>query len=283
MTFDEGTPYPQPDRRYWRRRVNRHVRKVRRTRALLRVTGMILANVLVGVLLFVSGATVVRHVTTSRELAVREILVEGTSRTTPDAVRAVLRDFVGKNVLELSLDDVAAAATRDPWVKEASVKRLLPGTLRVSVTERTPAALALIRGAIVVVDDRGAVMGPAGPSMPFDLPVLTGLDLKTGAAQSDALATGVTLLLELQAAHPAWARGISELDMALPDRVAVTRNDGGPTILLDPARIDRNLDDYIQLQPMIARRVGSVTRVDLRWARRIALLPGGDAPLTESE
>ena len=283
MTFDEGTSYPQPDRRYWRRRVNRHVRKARRTRALLRAAGILLANVLVGVVLFVTGATVVRHVTTSKELAVREIVVDGASRTTPDAVRSVLREFLGKNILEVSLEDVAQAAARDPWVREASVKRLLPGTLRVLVTERTPAALALVRGAIVVVDDRGVVMGPAGPTMPFDLPVLTGITAAQGPALDESLARGVTLLSQLTASHAVWARGISELDLTLPDRVVVTLRSGGPQILLDPGRIDRNLDDFLKLQPMIARRVGSVTRVDLRWDRRIALLPGGDSPLTESE
>jgi cell division protein FtsQ len=283
VTYDEGTPYPQPDRRYWRRRVNRHVRKARRTRVLLRVAGILFANVLLGTLLFFTGATVVRHVTTSRELAVKDIVVEGTSRTSPDAVRAVLREFIGKNFLEISLEDVAAAATRDPWVKEASVKRLLPGTLRVIVAERTPAALALVRGSIVVVDDRGVVMGPAGPAMPFDLPVITGLDGRAGPALAEALSTGVTLLLDLAASHAAWARGISEIDMRLPDRVAVTLTTGGPTILLDPTRVDRNLDAYLKLQPLIARKVGLPTRVDLRWDRRIALLPEGDAPLTESE
>lgn len=283
MTFDEGTPYPQPDRRYWRRRVNRHVRKARRTKTILRVAGMLLANVLVGVVLFVTGRTVLRHITTSKELAVQQIVVEGTSRTTPDSVRSALRDFLGKNVLEVSLEEVAKAATKDPWVKDASVKRLLPGTLRVIVEERTPAALALVRGGIVVVDDRGVVMGPAGPAMPFDLPILTGLEGRQGPALDEGLVRGVTFLAQLNASHADWARGISELDVALPDRVVVTRNAGGPRILLDPARIDRNLDDFLQLEPMIARKVGDVTRVDLRWDRRIALLPGGDAPLTESE
>jgi cell division septal protein FtsQ len=282
VTYDEGTPYSQPDRRYWRRRVNRHVRKARRTKTILRIAGILVANVLVGVVLFVTGATVIRHITTSSELAVQHIVVEGTSRTTPDSVRSVLRDFLGKNFLQVSLEDVAKAATKDPWVKDASVKRLLPGTLRVIVRERTPAALALVRGGIVVVDDGGAVMGPAGPSMPFDLPILTGLEGRQGAALDQALVKGVTLLAQLTASHAAWARGISELDLALPDRVVVTRNAGGPRILLDPARIDRNLDDFLQLEPMIARKVGDVTRVDLRWDRRIALLPGGDAPL-ESE
>jgi cell division protein FtsQ len=283
VTFEDGTPLPQPDRRYWRRRVNRHVRKARRTQALVRVAGILLANVLLGIVLFATGATVVRHVRTSSELAVREIAVEGTSRTSPDAVRGVLREFLGRNLLEVSLADVAAAAARDPWVKEAAVKRLLPGTLRVIVTERTPAALGLVQGTVHVVDDRGRIMGPAGPSMPFDLPILTGLDPRRGPALDDVLASGVALLRDLRGSHPDWAAGISELDLARNDRVAVTRTSGGPTILLDPSRVGRNLDEYIQLQPTIARRIGAVTRVDLRWDRRIALLPGGDAPLTESE
>ena len=33
--IEEGHPFPEPDRRYWRRRVNRHVRKARRVRTLL--------------------------------------------------------------------------------------------------------------------------------------------------------------------------------------------------------------------------------------------------------
>jgi cell division septal protein FtsQ len=283
VTYDEGTPYPQPDRRYWRRRVNRHVRKARRTKTLLRVAGMLLANVLVGVVLFVMGSTVIRHITTSQELAVQQIMVEGTSHTTPDSVRSVLRDFLGKNFLQVSLEEVAKAATKDPWVKDASVKRLLPGTLRVIVEERTPAALALVRGGIVVVDDRGVVMGPAGPSMPFDLPVLTGLEGRQGAALDEALVRGVTLLAQLTASHAAWARGISELDLTRADQVAVTRTEGGPRLLLDPERVDRNLDDYLALRPLIARKVGAASTVDLRWNRRISILPTGGPSPTETD
>jgi cell division protein FtsQ len=281
--IEEGRPLAEPDRRYWRRRVNRHVRKARRARTLLRWAGILAANFAIGAVLVVTGASVARHFATSDELAVREILVEGTARTSPKSVRAVLASYLGRNLVEVPLDEVARAATRDPWVKEASVKRILPGTLRVTVTERTPGALALIRGGVYVVDDGGFVMGPAGPELPFDLPLLVGLNGRRGQDLEAALTDGVALLMRLHDAFPAWTRGISEVDLSRSDRVAVTRLEGGPPILLDPQQIDRNLGAYLALQPMIARQVGGVSRVDLRWSHRISLLPAADSPATEND
>jgi len=281
--IEEGRPFPEPDRRYWRRRVNRHVRKARRARTLLRWTGILAANLAIGVVLVISGTSMARHFATSDELAVSEIVVEGATRTTPDAVRAVLKQFLGRNVLEVPLADVAKAAADDPWVKETTVKRVLPRTLRVTVVERTPGALALVRGLVYVVDDSGYVMGPAGPELPYDLPLLVGLDGYRDPDRAAALARGVALLLRLHESFPAWTRGISEVDLSHADRVAVTRLDGGPQILLDPDHIDRNLGAYLALQPMIARKVGDTTRVDLRWSRRISLLPAADRPAPETE
>ena len=281
--IEEGRPLPEPDRRYWRRRVNRHVRKARRTRTLVRWAGILAANLAVGAVLVVSGAGVVRHFMVSRELAVRDVFVEGTVRTTPAAVRAALKPFVGRNLLEVSLDEVASAATRDPWVKEATVKRILPGTLRVKVVERVPGALAILRSDVYVVDDGGFVMGPVGPDLPFDLPILTGLDGYEGKALEGALAAGVALLGRLSATHPVWYAGISELDLSRPDRVVVTRVDGGPRLLLDARDVDRNLDDYLALRGLIARKVGDASTVDLRWNRRISILPAGGASFTESD
>ena len=281
--IEEGHPMPEPDRRYWRRRVNRHVRKARRMRTLLRWTGIAAANVVIGAILVVSGASVARHFATSDELAVRDIVVEGTAATTPDAVRAVLQGYMGRNLVELALDEVATDATKNPWVKQATVKRILPGTLRVSVTERTPGALALLGGLVYVVDDAGVVMGPAGPELPYDLPLLVGLDAYKGKDRQAALSRGIDLLFRLHAAFPVWTRGVSEVDLSRGDRVVVTRIEGGPKILLDPDRVERNLGAYLALQPTIARKVGSVERVDLRWSQRISLFPAADESATESD
>ena len=129
--------------------------------------------------------------------------------------------FDGRNLAGLDLDRVAADATRDPWVRNASVKRVLPDTLRVSVEERTPAALAVVNGLVHVVDGTGFVMGPAGPGLAFDLPVLTGFDGLRGDDLSRALAESVDRLAALRRASPGFAAGVSSLDRSSPDRLAV--------------------------------------------------------------
>lgn len=281
--IEEGRPFPEPDRRYWRRRVNRHVRKARRTRVLLRWAGMLAANLVILALLVAFGASLARHFATSSELSVKEIAVDGAHHTTPDAVRAALRGYFGRNLVELDLDEVARATTQNPWVKESIVKRVLPGTLRVSVTERTPGALALLHGMVYVVDDGGFVMGPAGPGLAYDLPLLVGLDASAGTALTARLAQGVTLLTRLDRAQPGWTRGISELDLSRPDRVVVSRIDGGAALLLDPEQVERNLAAYLALQPVIARKIGQGGRVDLRWSRRISILPAGEPSAMEND
>lgn len=282
MIPEEGNVLLDPDRRYWRRS-NRQVRRARRTRILMRWAAMGVANLGFGAILILSGASAVRHLAGTSRFDVASIEVEGTRATTPDRVRQALAAYVGRNLLEIDLNRVAADAQGDPWVAGASVNRVLPHTLALAVRERVPGALALLRGTLHLVDDTGFVMGPAGPGFAYDLPVLTGLDRYKADELAAVLARGVTLVGTLREKSPAWAAGVSEIDLSQPDRIAVTRSEPGPRILMDPDRVDRNLDDYLRLQAELPRRVGKAEYVDLRWNRRIAVLPSVNPFPTESE
>lgn len=281
MTLEQGGPIAEPDRRYWRRRVNREVRKARRTRTILRWTGVIAVNLVVAALLAYSGWQAVLHLTTTSGLALTTIEVEGAARTSPGAIRASLAPLLGRNLLALDLDAVAARAASDPWVREAAVKRILPHTLRVVVAERSPAALAVIRGLVHVVDERGFVMGPVGPGFSLDQPVLTGLDRLDGTDLTDALALGARAIATIRAASASWETEVSELDLSQAGRIAVVPRKPGPRIFLDAERVDRNLNDYLALRPEIERRLGPAACVDLRWNRRISILPASDVSSSE--
>ena len=89
--------------------------------------------------------------------------------------------------------------------------------------------------------------------------------------------------MALHRSQTAWARGISEIDLSRADRVVVSRIDDSAEILLDPDAIERNLDAYLALKPMIARKVGPRGRVDLRWSRRISILPAGEPTAMEND
>jgi hypothetical protein len=96
-----------------------------------------------------------------------------------------------------------------------------------------------------------------------------------------ALRRGVTLVSRLRRVVPGWVDEISELELSRSDRVAVRTVDPGPTLLLDPARIERNLPEYLELRRDVARRVGAMKYVDLRWEDHISVMPAESVPLKE--
>jgi cell division protein FtsQ len=270
---DEGRPRLGPDRRYWRRRANREVRKARRLRIGVRWLGALAAHLaLVGVLVYLA-VRAAHHLRTTESLALARVDVRGAERTSGAAIEAALASLRGTNLLRLDLDDVERRVAADPWVLRSSAKRVFPGTLRVEIVERTPAAVALLDGAAYAVDGDAQVIGPCGPGLADDLPVLTGLDHLGGDDRVGALARGVRAVRELVRRNPAWAARVSEIDVSAGDRLVVVTSDPGPRVLLDPVEVGRNLDPYLALRAHLEERVGPASYVDLRWSDRIALRP----------
>lgn len=265
------------DRRYWRRRSNRRVRKVRLARRLLRFTGIALLHAALLAMLLVAGNRALRMLSETPRLAVREIRIAGAERASAPALREELAWTVGQSLLRIDLERVERFVLRDPWVRAAAVERVLPATLRVEVTERVPAAVAVIDRLAHVVDAQGVVIGPSGPGLADDLPLLTGLDGLADDALAAALARGARSLERIRSTAQGFARGISELDLGRPDRARLRLVDSSLTLLLDPERVERNLRRYLDLQAEIEDRVGPARYVDLRWRNRISVMPAGRA------
>jgi cell division septal protein FtsQ len=262
----------EPDRRYWRRSANRQVRKARLLRVVMRGSLVALAHGLVAGVVLYAGARAVRELRASPGFATSRIEIEGAVRASEDSIRARLADYLRANLLDLDLEQLAARAAQDPWVERASAKRLLPDTVRVTIVEREPSAIAVIRGVPHVVDRTGHVLGPCGPGLDYDLPALAGLALD-GPELVAALRRGVGLVERLRQARGDWLAQVSELDLAQDDRVVVRTERPGPAILLDPERVERNLDAWLATRSQIERRAGPAAVVDLRWQDRISVTP----------
>lgn len=264
----------EPDQRYWRRRKsNRRVRKARLTRSLGRWSLMALAFAVVGAALFQAGSTAVRRVKTRAGLAVERIVIRGSERGSADSIHGRLAQLEGQSLFDLNLYRVAALAESDPWVARATAKRVLPGVLEISVTERVPAAAARIDGIDWLVDDQGWILAERTQEEFGALPLLTGLDALEGPALEFALRRGVEALAALRHETGNWVDGVAALDLAQGDRIALHTIDPGPMLLLDPERVPRNLTAYLELRVEIGHRAGPVEYVDLRWKDRITVLP----------
>jgi cell division protein FtsQ len=263
----------EQEHHYWRRRANRRVRKQRLARGLLRWTLIVTVNLLIGGVLVHAILRGVRSVTASPEFSLERIELVGVERASGERIRQALRPYLERNLFEVRLLEVGAVARRDPWVLATSVKRVLPDTLRVTLRERTPTAVAVIGGVAHLVDATGYVIGPSGPGRDDDLPVLTGLERYRGQELADALRRGVALIERLNRAAGAFADEISELDLSRDDRVLLRTVSRGPSLLLDPERVERNVNPYLRLRREIERQAGPLDYVDLRWADRISVKP----------
>jgi cell division protein FtsQ len=261
------------DLRYLRRKGNLNVRKARLTRSLLRWSALGAAHVAIATVLLYAAVRIFVLVTSAEEFALVSVEVNGAQRTSAQAIRARLQPYFGRNILELDLAEVAAVSASDPWTLWASARRVFPGTLRLRVAERRPSAVAVIGGVAHVVDSTGYVIRPSGPGMTDDLPVLTGLDGLSEPELIAALRKGVGLVERLRGTAPPWLEEISELDLGQRDRIMVRTVDPGPTLLLDPDHVERNLREYLELRNDIRRRVGPIRYVDLRWEDHITVMP----------
>jgi cell division septal protein FtsQ len=261
------------DQKYWRRKANQRVRKQRLTRKLVGWSGIALANALIAGGIVFAALEASAKLLGGPEFAIRSFRVEQTERASRSGIEMHLkRRYANRNIFSVNLYEIERTASMDPWVRSASVKRVLPRTIRIRVVEREPAAVALISGVAHLVDREGYAIGLTGTGAD-NLPVISGLRGLEGDVLAAELRRGVSMIQELTNRAPLFAARLSELDVSDPLHVAVQTLDGGPRLLLDPERIDRNVNRWLDLDRAISNRAGVLDYVDLRWSERIVVKP----------
>lgn len=95
---------------------------------------------------------------------VRSVDVGGAARASRDDIRAAVLRLSNAGVWQADLEVIAGELKSLPWVRDAVVTRVLPGGLRVRVTEREPRVIARTSaGRLVWVDEDGVSLGAASP------------------------------------------------------------------------------------------------------------------------
>jgi cell division septal protein FtsQ len=164
-----------------------------------------------------------------------------------------------------------------PWVADAHIRRVFPGTLAVAISERQPLAIARIKETLYLIDRRGTVIDEYGPNYSeFDLPIVDGLTAP-GAADGMLLdAARVELvgrLLGELARQPELAAHVSQIDVTDGrDAVLLLKNDTTLVRVGDTDFVDR-LQSYFDLAATLRDRVPDIDYVDLRFDERVYVRP----------
>jgi cell division protein FtsQ len=208
--------------------------------------------------------------------ALNQVYLTGREHTDADMVKAALGVKPGMPILSLSLAEMQKRLENIPEIKSATIERQLPGTLKVALTERTPAVLWQHDGTYSLVDENSIVLSQAKYPNAGPLPLVVGEDAPQHVAEIlallDAAPTlkgqvvaavrvgqrrwnmqmqrGIVVMLPEEEPQAAWlrfaglvdregllTRAIRSVDMRLEDRVFIMPlEQQAPPITLTSAR-----------------------------------------------
>ena len=107
---------------------------------------------------------------------VDRIVVRGNERLSKGEVLAVLNGLHGESLFGTDLEVWRDRLMRSPWVRDAALRRSLPSTVEVVISERQPVGIGRLNGETYLVDERGVVIDQYGPQYAdLDLPIIDGL------------------------------------------------------------------------------------------------------------
>jgi cell division protein FtsQ len=212
------------------------------------------------------------------------IEVTGVSNASRAQVMDVAReDIIARNVFSISLDDRRKELEQIPWVESATVMRLIPNRIVISITERKPVAFVQIGSKIYLIDAGGVVIGlPANRQTRYSFPVIHGIaeadPLSSRAAVMKIYGRFARELSSGEGESAQFMRQVSEVDLSDPEDVKATVNEAGGTVVIHLGASDF-VERYKLFDAHIAewrKQYKDVESVDLRWEGQIVV--NQDAP-----
>lgn len=205
-------------------------------------------------------------------LSVKVIEVDGCQEVQPDAIRRLAGVVKGDPLLKIDLGSVRRMVVSHPSVKEATVVRELPDTLRISVRERVSAAVVLGREFAMV--DREGVVTSLLSGYQDGYPLITGVSepLVPGAAVME-IQPAMEIFDEITRSGLIGPEQISELSVE-GDRIRVSLMGNGTVLLIGREGTDAQIKKLARLMEagvFDSRSAG----YDLRFDGRVIGMPEG--------
>ena len=218
-------------------------------------------------------------VMSAEALTVTRITVNGNARLSRGEVLSLLDGLSGRNMLLVSLDEWRRKLLTSPWVEDAALRRVLPGTVDVVIAEREPMGIGRMGGALYLLDPQGGIIDEFGPNhAEFDLPLIDGLAMPTRspddgpAVDEGRAALAARVLLSLQR-RPDLARRVSQIDVTdVRNAVIILKNDTA-LIRIGDEQFAERLQSYLDLMTALREKVPLIDYVDLRFGERVYVRP----------
>jgi cell division protein FtsQ len=203
--------------------------------------------------------------------------VQGNDHVTRAQLLTIFGGDIERNIFRVSLDERKAELEQLPWVEHATVMRLLPNRLRVSIVERTPVAFVRQGNHIGLIDANGVLLDmpmDVQANMNYSFPVVTGVTAKDPASVRAArMKIYERFTADLDSGTEKVSRNLSEVDLSDPEDVRATIPDKNGEVMVHFGE-DNFLERYRKFQehlPEWRAQYPKLASVDMRYDRQVVL------------
>jgi len=226
-----------------------------------------------------AGYRAVALVLNAEALTIARINVSGNSRMSRGEVVSLLDGLRGTSMVTVDLEPWRRRLLSSPWVADAAIRRVLPGTVAVAISERQPMGIGRVGADLYLIDDRGGIIDQFGPNYAeLDLPIIDGLAApprNNGPLIDEARAGLAAHVLASLQTRPDLARRVSEIDVNdVRDAVLLLKGDTAFVRVGNELFAER-LQSYLDLAPALRERIAAIDYVDLRFDERVYVRPQG--------
>ncbi|HDL85998.1 MAG TPA: FtsQ-type POTRA domain-containing protein [Candidatus Acetothermia bacterium] len=229
------------------------------------------AAVIGGIL--IAAAIIALYTPWVRIFDLRKIVVKGNYYTSTSQVEASCGIRNGVNLLRAPLKQARASLLQLPWIMNASLRRILPHTLEITVRERTPIALVIDStdsSRMMVLGKDGVIVGYARDASAQFVHV-SGVSVESGPSGKISVNGDVTRTLIYLRKQGLGRDLFPRIDFSNSSAVTMYTVDGGKVVLGPSSDIEERIDELKALLRTID--LADYQMIDLRFGGEARLVP----------
>jgi cell division protein FtsQ len=184
-----------------------------------------------------------------RWFEVREITLTGANQVTRSEVLERLALRPGQTMFSINPRRLAIRVQSHPWIKQATVRRVLPHTLTIDLVERRAAAVLHSASMALLLDEEGHALSVLPPANDPGLPVLVGINPKGVLEKESRPLQAAQRGIELAGLLGRTFQGRPEVDVENPDNVVAYVE--GLRLQFGESPFDEKWDRFQKLEPYL--------------------------------
>lgn len=178
----------------------------------------------------------------------------------------------GDSMLGLKLQDVVTQLSKNPWIEQVQVRRYFPHTLSITLSERTPQAVANV-GCLYYLDAKGVLFKSLVEGDRLDYPLITGIDeedlTKDPVGTKEALQDALLLIANLKKGKVFGLEDISEIHYDKGYGFTLFTMQGGVPVKLGNGGFDEKLVRFAGIYQELKPQMQALDYIDLDYSDKI--------------